>query len=179
MDSNRSRAATLIGVAAAAGAFGFAGLMSAATAPTARADDFTDLMNAVDYSFADGQADFTSAFSDFGSGDVTDGLGYFLSGVDSDFVAAPDALYVGSFELLTTDQTVTTFFDYGVPPESDFTSASSDAEDYFASSQSTLAEAWTDLSSGDYADGVSLDALGSFEGIAGVQVLLEGAVASF
>jgi hypothetical protein len=40
--------ATLVGVAAAAGAFGVAVMMSAATAPTARADDFTDVISEVD-----------------------------------------------------------------------------------------------------------------------------------
>src|SRR5271168_493275 len=71
MDSNRSRAATLIGVAAAAGAFGVAAMMSAATAPTARADDLTEIVNAVDGDFANGTADFNTAFGDFSGGDVT------------------------------------------------------------------------------------------------------------
>ena len=37
-----------IGLAAAAGAFGAAAMLSAATAPTARADDFTDILSNVE-----------------------------------------------------------------------------------------------------------------------------------
>jgi hypothetical protein len=45
MDNNRSRTGVLVGLAAAAGAFGVAAMMSAATAPTARADAFTDMIH--------------------------------------------------------------------------------------------------------------------------------------
>src|ERR1700689_2795012 len=74
MDSNRSRTGVLVGLAAAAGAFGVAAMISAATPPTARADDFTDIVNAVEAELAFGQAAFTTASTDFGSSDVTDGL---------------------------------------------------------------------------------------------------------
>ena len=46
--------AIAVGVAAAAGAFGVAALISMATAPTARADDFTDVINAVDFDYSTG-----------------------------------------------------------------------------------------------------------------------------
>jgi hypothetical protein len=49
----------LIGVAAAAGAFGAAAMMSAATAPTARADDFTDVINAVDGDYGYALVDYS------------------------------------------------------------------------------------------------------------------------
>jgi hypothetical protein len=61
MDSNRSRFGMLIGLGAAAGAFGVAAMMSAATAPTARADAYSDIISAVDGDFAAGEAEFASA----------------------------------------------------------------------------------------------------------------------
>ena len=101
MDSYRSRAATLIGLGAAAGAFGIAAMMSAATAPTARADDFSDIIAAVEGDFTAGQAAFGDAFTDFGSSDVNDGLAAFFSGLDDDVVGAPDNVFVGTVDALT------------------------------------------------------------------------------
>lgn len=73
MGNKRSRA-VLVGLDAAVGAVGAAAMMSAATAPTARADDFTDILNGVEGNFAAGQTAFDNASTDFGGDDVTDGL---------------------------------------------------------------------------------------------------------
>ena len=81
----RSRVGILIGLSAAAGVFGVAAMTSAATA---RADDFTDIINAVDGDFTTGQTDFTAAFTDFSS-NVPEGLNAFYSGLDEDLWAAP------------------------------------------------------------------------------------------
>jgi hypothetical protein len=178
MDSNRSRAATLIGVVAAAGAFGVAGLMSAATAPTARADDFTDVINAVDEDFTFAQADFAQAFGDFDTGNVNVGLAEFISGVDNDFLAAPDNLYIGTVDLLTNEP-VADSLEVGLFPESGFSSGLTDAEAAFAFGQTQLTDAATALSEGDYAGAADYDALSSFSDVVGVQELLEGVVASF
>jgi len=48
----RSRAGLVIGLAGVAGAFGAAALLSAATAPSAHADPYTDIINAVDGGYA-------------------------------------------------------------------------------------------------------------------------------
>jgi hypothetical protein len=178
MDSYRSRTGMLIGVAAAAGAFGVAAMMSAATAPTARADDFTDVINSVDADYTAGQGLFSAAFTDFGSSDVNGGLAAFLSGVDSDLVSAPDNLYVGSLDLLANDP-VAGPFAIDLPPEASFASGLSEAESLLTTGQSYFTDAATDLSSGDYADASYLDSLGSLYDVAAVQVFLEGVVASF
>ncbi len=88
MDNNRSRSGVLVGLAAAAGAFGAAAMMSAATAPTARADDFTDIVNAAEGELAFGQTAFTTAFTDFGSSDVTDGLQALVNGSYDDLLCS-------------------------------------------------------------------------------------------
>jgi hypothetical protein len=178
MDSNRSGAATLIGVAAAAGAFGVAAMMSAATAPTARADDFTDVINVVDGDFTAGQADFSSAFTDFGSSDVNDGLAALFSGVDADFVIAPDNLYIGTLDLVA-NQSVTGVSTEFVPPESSFASGLGEAEFIFSDGESFFTQGATALSSGDYAGAAFADGFGSFYDAVALQVLLEGVVASF
>jgi hypothetical protein len=178
MTDMRSRSGILVGLAAAVGAFGAAAMMSAATAPTARADDFTDVINAVDGDFTFAQGDFTQASGDFDTGDVADGLAKFLSGVDNDFIAAPDNLYIGTVDLLTNEP-VADSIEIGLFPESDFTSGLADAHTLFADGETDFTTAVTDLSSGDYAGAADLGALGSFLDVAGVQELLEGVVASF
>ena len=80
MSDPRSQPGILVGLAAALGAFGAAAMMSAATAPTARADDFTDIITAVDSDYAAGQGDFTTAFADFDSNEFAPGLTTFLKG---------------------------------------------------------------------------------------------------
>src|ERR1700733_9618197 len=101
MDSNRPRPGVLVGLAAAAGAFGAAATLSATAAPTARADDFTDVINAVDGDYADGQAAFTTALTDFSSNELGNGLAAFFSGVNDDALSAPNNLLIGTVDLLT------------------------------------------------------------------------------
>jgi hypothetical protein len=178
MTNMRSRSGILVGLAAAVGAFGAAAMMSAATAPTARADDFTDFINAVDTDFAFAQGDFSVASADFDAGDVNAGLASFLSGVDNDFIAAPDNLYIGTVDLLTNEP-VADSLDIGLFSESSFSSGLADAQTLFAYGETDFTTAVADLSSGDYAGAADLGALGSFDDIAGVQELLLGAAASF
>ena len=73
MSTTPARSRILVGLAATAGAFGAAAIMSAATAPTARADDFSDIISAVDGDFTQGSNAFASALADFGSNDINQG----------------------------------------------------------------------------------------------------------
>jgi hypothetical protein len=159
MDSNKSRTGALSGLGAAAAAFGVAALMSTATAPSAYADDFTDIINAVDGDFANGAADFNTAFGDFSGGDVTDGLPALLNGLGNDLISPGDSLYLGTIQALTnTAISPASVFDFDLPPLT--TSALTGAEGYFSEGESYFAEAATDLSSGDYADAAYLDTAG-------------------
>src|ERR1700722_6875516 len=101
MDHPRSRSGILVGLAAAVGAFGAAAMMSAATAPTARADDTTVIIDALDTDLAAGQADFTAASTDFGSGGLVPGLAELFDGVNADSLAASETLIYGTLEELT------------------------------------------------------------------------------
>jgi hypothetical protein len=69
-----SRVRILVGLGAAAGAFGVAVMMSAVAAPTARADDFSDVVTNVDADYTDGASMLTAADTDFASNDFADGL---------------------------------------------------------------------------------------------------------
>jgi hypothetical protein len=175
VDSYRSRTGVLVGLAAAVGAFGAAVMMSAATAPTARADVLTDVINAVDADYAAGQGDFTTALTDLGSGDVNDGLAALFSGVDTDLVGIPSNLEIGAVELLTNQPSLLTS-PLTVEPEPDFTSALTDAESAFATTQESFIEAVRALSMGDYID--ALQVYSSVSVYEPLQLLLEGVIAS-
>jgi hypothetical protein len=148
MDSNRSRTGMLIGLAAAAGAFGIAAMTSTATAPTAHADNFTDIVTYVDADFADGQYGLTTAFSDFSSGDFATGLASLFDGVDDDFLAAPDNLLIGTVEALAGDPIGgPLLFDLG---ELNFAGGLADAQDQFSYAVANLEAAPAELAAGDY-----------------------------
>jgi hypothetical protein len=181
MDSYKSRTGVLIGLAAAAGAFGVAVMMSAATAPTARADAFSDIISSVEDEFTAGQPEFASASADFGSGDPSDGLALFFSGLDDDFVGPGDSVYLQTVLVLLNEPAASSgpfFFDIG--PEADFTSGLADAQSSFSTGEDLFAQAATDLSSGDYFDAADLEVFGSTQSfIFAPEFLIEGVAASF
>lgn len=173
------RPGVVVGLAATAGVFAAAAMMSAATAPTARADDFSDIINAVDGDFANGQAEFATAYSDFGSSDVNDGLTAFLSAVDDDALAAPNNLIAGSIEALT-NETITGSDPIGLLGSSSFSLAVTVAESTFAAGETYFTDGATDFASGDYGYGAIYDLFASdYVSIVPLQELLLGAVGSF
>jgi len=78
-------------------------VVSAATTPTARADDLTAIITTVDAELTGGQADLGDAFTNFGGGDVQDGLTSFFSGLDDDLLSVPNSILTGSVEALTNE----------------------------------------------------------------------------
>jgi hypothetical protein len=180
MDSNRSRTGVVVGLAAAAGAFGAAAMMSAAAAPTARADDFTDVINAVDGDFAFGQTEFTTAFTDFSSGDLANGLEALIDGSDDDALSAPNNFLTGTVEVLTNESVnSSTPWDFGLP--ADFNTAVTDAETIFAAGETYLTtDAPEAFSLGEYGAAAYDDLFGlDYLTVAPLQELLLGAAVSF
>jgi hypothetical protein len=178
MDSNRPRAATLIGVAAV-GAFGVAVMMSAVTAPTARADAFSDIISSVEDDFTTGQAEFASASADFGSGDPSDGLALFFSGLDDDVVGPGDSVYLGTVDALLNESTDNGGYFFEIGSAADFTSGLADAQSSFSAGEGAFAQAATDLSSGDYGDAAVTELAGStFSIVFPPEFLIEGLVAA-
>jgi hypothetical protein len=179
MDSNRSRSGMLVGLAAAAGAFGVAVMMSAVTAPTARADAFSDIISSVEDEFTAGQADFASASADFGSGDPSDGLASFFSGLDDDVVGPGDSVYLQTVLVLLNEPDSSGPFFVDIGPEADFTSGLADAQSAFTTGEDLFAQAATDFSSGDYFDAADLDVFGSTQSfVISPEFLIEGVVAA-
>jgi hypothetical protein len=179
MDSHRSRVGMLVGLGAAAGAFGVAAMMSAATAPTARADDISDIIAAVEGDYADGQASFSAAYSDFGSNELVPGLTAFIDGVDDDALSAPNNLLGGSLEALTNENiTAADPLTLGAPFT--FSEALTGAEASFSEGQSFFTEGASLFGIGEYGSASIYDLFGGdLVSIVPLEELLLGAAASF
>jgi hypothetical protein len=159
MGDTRSRFGVLIGLTAAAGAFGAAAMMSSVSAPTARADEFTDVINAAVSELGDGQTAFGVAATDFASSDVPGGLAAFFNGVDDDFLSAPDTLYAGTIEAITGENFDAESY-YILTPPADFASALSSAESDFSLGESYYAAAPGYFEAGEYGGAAELDTSG-------------------
>lgn len=174
MNYTRSLGGTLISLGAAAGAFGVA----AAAAPAAQADDFTDIVNAVDTTLMAGQSDFSVALTDFGNGDVSDGLTLSFAGLDNYLIGAPDAAFVGSVEALTGVPIIPDFI-LKISPVADFTAAVTEAQIAISTGETALTLAATDLANGGFAGAAEELAVGSFlTGVGPGELLLIGATES-
>jgi hypothetical protein len=178
MDSNTSRTGMLVGVAAVAAAFGTAAMMSAATAPTARADAFTDIVTYVDSDLGVGQADITTALSDFSSGDFATGLASLFQGVDDEFLAAPDNLLIGTVEALEGEPLGgPLLFNLG---ELNFAGGLADAEDQFGYAVvADFEDIPTEVAAGDYGVATYDVLLGAdFASVVPLEDIILGAAAS-
>jgi hypothetical protein len=156
----RSQGRLLIGLATAAGAFGAAALMSGANPPTARADDFTDVINAVEVDFTIGASDFNSAYSDFAANEPSAGLASFLDGVNDDVVSPTESLLIGTAELLD-NESIAPPLTWNIAPEASFAGGLSQAEADFSSGVTDFSEASSLLSSAEYGDAVYYEILGA------------------
>jgi hypothetical protein len=179
MSDTRSRSGILIAVAAAAGAFGVAALMSAATAPTARADDYTELLNSLNEDFGFGQTAFTAASADFGSSDFTGGLAAFFTGVNDDFLSPTDNVFTATVDALSGEPFSAGAIEWNVGTEPDFATALSDAQYYFNQGQGFYSTAASDLASGDYSEAASNYGYGlDYSAIIPLETLIMGGAAS-
>jgi hypothetical protein len=147
--ANKSRTGFLISLGAAAGAFGTAAMMAAVGAPSANADDFTDVISQVEYDYGLGTTDLGDAQTDFGGSDLTDGLAALYSGIDEDVLNGPQDFLIGTSELASNES-----LEF---PESEFfstvTSLSqgfSYAEEEIEDAQGYFSEAASALGSGEY-----------------------------
>jgi hypothetical protein len=167
----------IIGLGAAAVAFGVAAMMSAATAPAARADDFSDIITQVEYDLTTGQADFSAAESAFASNPET-GLGDLLSGIDDDFLSAPQDLVIGTAEA-ANGLPLSLIGTWGFAPVPSFSDGLTYAEGEISDAQNYFADAVQELTAGDYGYAVYFDAYSAdFGTIDPLDEILLGAVSS-
>jgi hypothetical protein len=161
----------------AASAFGVAALMSTATAPTARADDFSDIVADVQALISNAQGDFAIAGADFAGGisQFPDGLAESFDAID-DLLLAPDQVFVGSVDALTGVPVTEFGPDSTLPVETTLTGALSDAQTIATEVTQALENLPTALSTGDFNQAaIDLIAPSFYDDVAG-QLVFMGAI---
>jgi hypothetical protein len=173
-----NRVQRLIGFGVAAAACVVAATVSAATAPTAHADDFSDIIATAEDDFANGQSAFELATTDFGASDPIGGLTAVLEGVDDDLLAAPDNLVVGTVEALTNEG-ISGNFVLLLPDPANFADGISAADGFISQAEGFASDSTLAFSSGDYGDGL-LDSLlaSDYAGVLPAEEILLGSLAS-
>jgi hypothetical protein len=144
-----SRYGILVCMAAAVGAFGAATMMSAATAPTARADESTDILNAAEDLFAVGQNYMGIATTDFSAGELAPGFAAYFDGINDELLGAPDNLVVGTVDELTNEP-FQAILDFPIPIPDSFANSLTVAQEFFTSGETSFTDAATALTGGDY-----------------------------
>ncbi|HEY9304023.1 MAG TPA: hypothetical protein VIO95_07015 [Mycobacterium sp.] len=168
----------LAGLGAAAAAFGAAAVISAAGAPTARADALSDITAAVNGDITDGQAAISAAFADFGSNHVNNGLAALFSGLDDENVATGDNLFIGTVEALN-NESITGSILFGIHDPGTFAAALTDAQGDISDGQALLNQVSTDLSTGLFGSAAFNEVIGAdLLSVAPAQELLIGAAES-
>jgi hypothetical protein len=163
MGQKRSRA-VLVGLSAAAGAFAAAAMFSAASAPTARADDFSDILANIQAEQAAAQADFSAASAEFASGTagVPAGLTDWFEGVDDSTFGVAYDLDTGSLdELYNVPVVAAKTFEFSFATPANFTAAVTEATTVQTTGNNDMTTAATDFSAGDYTDGEVYNDLGA------------------
>ena len=157
----------LVGSAVAAAA-----ILVAAFAPTARADDFSDIVTDLDAVLGAGSADLTAAATDFSAADYGDGLALTVFGLDDFLISPEEVSLVGGFDALTGSPVLPVdSFEWPGPTfvaPTDLIDTLQAVYNYAGYGATDLTNAVTELVSGDSADSL-LNAVG------GVDVLLVGA----
>jgi hypothetical protein len=177
--SSSSRYGILVGIAAAVGTFGAAAMLSASTAPTARADESTDILNAAEDLFAVGQNYIGTATTDFSAGELAPGFAAYFAGINDELLGAPDNLIVGTVDQLTNEP-FTAILDFPIPPPDSFANALTIAQEFFTGGQTSFADALTALSGGDYGLAAYDELVGlNVTSIIPLEELLLGSLAAF
>jgi hypothetical protein len=147
----RSRA-VLVGLGAVAGTFMASAMISAATAPTARADDFSTILADIQTTEADAATAFTAASTDFATNNPAAGVTQLFIGLDDDFVGVPDELQVGLVDASTNSTLFpANSFDFTFATPANLAAAETEGTNFF-NEGNTLATTIAGLSPTDYSD---------------------------
>jgi hypothetical protein len=175
----RRRFSFLTVIAAAAGGLGAAVMMSTTTAPAAHADAYSDLIVAIDGDYANGQAAFTTALTDFSSSNFGPGLAALFDGVNDDALSAPQNLLIGTVDSLT-NAVVTSSIPWNLPMPTDFSDAVNIAGLISNGGALDFTNASDFFALGQYGDALYLDLLGAdLSTVVPLEELLLGAAVSF
>ncbi len=178
---NDIRSGILVGLAATAGALGAAAVMSATTAPTARADVYDSTIDAINYAVSSGQTAYDLASTDFAGGDVAGGLTALFDGVDDNSLWVPQDAYVGGVDALTNNPVYSGYSENFLLTEpTDFAQAETLAQDAFTYGESLITKASDLFDAGNYGVSAFLDSEGSdYAFVLPLEYLLIGSVSSF
>jgi hypothetical protein len=157
---HESSRAVALGLGAAVGAFAAAAMMSAATAPTAHADDFSAII-------ADIQAEETAPATAFTTeatyGDTPAGLTQLFIGLDDDLLGVPNDLEVGTVDALTGATVIpASDFEISFATPASLTAAVTEANTFYVEGN-TLATTILSLPSTDYAETALDNALSTID----------------
>jgi hypothetical protein len=159
-------------------ALGVAAIISAVATPTARADDFSDIVSAVEGDLTSGQDAFTLAGTEFAGNQLTAGLTSLFDGIDDDGLSAPYNGVVGTLEALT-DQPIQGSSSWALTTPADFADAWSVAQADVSGGESYLSQVAMLIADGNYGGALQLDLIGSdFVSVIPLEELLLGAAAS-
>jgi hypothetical protein len=163
MGHKRARAVA-VGLSAAAGAFVVATMISAASAPTARADDSSEILANIQADEAAAAADFSTASADFakGSADIPAGLTALFEGVDDDTFGVAYNLDTGTLDsLYNVPVAPASTFEFTFATPANFNAAITEATTIQTTGNTDMTTAATDFAAGDYTDGEVANDLGS------------------
>jgi hypothetical protein len=134
---------TVIGFGA--GAVVAVALSQLATAPTAHADDFTDVFDNVQFVIGQGQGQLAAAAADFANSEPANGLSMAIAGVDNLGVAAEEDALAGTIDALLGHTPYETSF--GLFPSGLAT---------ISEGHIIFADALTDFGNADFVEGLAL-----------------------
>ena len=140
----------VIGVGAAASM----ALSQFAAAPTARADDFTEVFDNVQTALSQGQNQLATAAADFANSDPAHGLSMAIAGIDNIDITTQEDAFVGTLDALmgqTPFANLFALFPSGIDPAT----AMADAQGMISDGQSFFAQALTDFGNADFVDGLT------------------------
>jgi hypothetical protein len=155
-------------------------MLASTTPPTARADDTSLIISAIEGDYLAGQADYTAALTDFGDGGFLSGMAESLDGANEYVLAAPDNLVLGTVQALTGDPITSSLYLDDLSAPDSFTDATAEAQILFNDGEGLLSNAAIALSAGDYGAGTYEELVGSaYSSVLPVEELLLGALAAF
>jgi hypothetical protein len=178
MSHAQSRVGRVLVLGTTAGAFGVAAMMSTAAAPTAHADDFSNVIDVVQGDLSTATNDLNSALSNIEADQLGPGFASLLDGVNTGLLSAPQNLAAGTAELLD-NESISPPLAWNLVPEGNFAGGLAQAGIDFNEGENMLSQVVTDLSSGDYGTALYTEFSGlDLLAVAPLDDLLLGSLAS-
>ncbi|HEY9304022.1 MAG TPA: hypothetical protein VIO95_07010, partial [Mycobacterium sp.] len=147
----------------AAAALGAAAIVSAASAPTARADDFSTILADIQATEGIAATAFANAATDFSTGNTAAGLTNLFIGLDDDTIGVPDELQVGLVDASTNSTLFpSNSFDFTFATPATFTASVTEAQTFWTLGNN-LATTIGTLPNNDFADAALDNALSQFD----------------